>query len=327
MLTLPFPPQTLMESDRLPLTLISLDAWALVNISGDDRVRYLQGQVTSDVTNLLPTQYSFAAHCNPSGKMWSNLCLFHRGDKLTYITRRSLLDKQVHELQKYAIFSKVVLSVDNESILLGVAGANARNALSNCFDFLPNSTSPVIQNESHTLLWFSKPTERFILIVTPAHASVMIKIFKNHAQLNDSTQWMLLDIEAGLPIIDIETCGRFIPQATNLHALGAINFKKGCYIGQEVVARATFRNTNKRALYALSGTAQITPKPNDTLEINMNEQWRRIGTIFAVCKIDHSSIWIQAILNKNLTKNHMLRVYGDEASQLRIQKLPYILHS
>ncbi|VFP83245.1 tRNA-modifying protein YgfZ [Candidatus Erwinia haradaeae] len=325
---LPFPSQPLIESDRLPLTLVSLDTWALVDVGGDDRLRYLQGQITVDVIKLFPTHHNFAAHCNSSGKMWSNICLFHRGDHLTYIERRSVRNKQITELKKYAIFSKVTLSVDDHSILLGLVGAHARNALAQCFNILPNATSPVIQEESSTLLWFATPTERFILIVTPDNAAIIIKMFQNHAQLNDSKQWMLLDIEAGLPIIETETSGQFIPQATNLQALNAINFKKGCYIGQEIVARSTLRNTNQRALYALSGTSQIIPKINDKLEIKIRNQWRKTGTICAVCQIESSKIWVQAVLNKNLiTHNHMLRVCGDAKSQLKIQKLPYTIYS
>ncbi|VFP79981.1 tRNA-modifying protein YgfZ [Candidatus Erwinia haradaeae] len=322
-----FPEQSLVESKKLPLTLISLEKWGLVNIYGSDRVRYLHSQVTLDVHNLLKTQYGYAAHCNASGKMWSNICLFHRGHQITYIERRSLRDQQLHELKKYAIFSNVMLSLDDEFTLLGVAGAQSRNALKKIFDLLPNAMSPVIQQENSTILWFPQPIERFILVVQKQNAPLIIENFKNKAQFNNSQQWMLMDIESGIPIIDLETSGRFLPQATNLQALGAINFKKGCYIGQEVISRSTFRNTNQRALYWLSGTAIKIPKTNDALEIKINDHWKRTGIILAVCQINPHKIWVQAILNKNLTPNQVLRVYGDKDSQLKIKKLPYNIHS
>ncbi|CDL16218.1 Folate-dependent protein for Fe/S cluster synthesis/repair in oxidative stress [Klebsiella pneumoniae IS46] len=78
---------------------------------------------------------------------------------------------------------------------------------------------------------------------------------RGEAQFNNSQQWLALNIEAGLPVIDSANSGQFIPQATNLQALGGISFKKGCYTGQEMVARAKFRGANKRALWTLSGTA------------------------------------------------------------------------
>ncbi|MBN0795851.1 tRNA-modifying protein YgfZ, partial [Pseudomonas aeruginosa] len=74
---------------------------------------------------------------------------------------------------------------------------------------------------------------------------------RGEAQFNNSQQWLALNIEAGLPVIDSANSGQFIPQATNLQALGGISFKKGCYTGQEMVARAKFRGANKRALWTL----------------------------------------------------------------------------
>ena len=82
---------------------------------------------------------------------------------------------------------------------------------------------------------------------------------RGEAELNNSQQWLALNIEAGFPVIDAANSGQFIPQATNLQALGGISFKKGCYTGQEMVARAKFRGANKRALWLLAGSASRLP--------------------------------------------------------------------
>ncbi|WP_439955727.1 CAF17-like 4Fe-4S cluster assembly/insertion protein YgfZ, partial [Klebsiella pneumoniae] len=71
---------------------------------------------------------------------------------------------------------------------------------------------------------------------------------------------------------------QFIPQATNIQALGGISFKKGCYTGQEMVARAKFRGANKRALWTLAGHASRVPEAGEDLEMKMGENWRRTGT-------------------------------------------------
>ncbi|GHK56705.1 hypothetical protein KPZU09_64410 [Klebsiella pneumoniae] len=102
----PFPPRQPSSSARLPLTLMTLDDWALATISGPDSEKYLQGQITADVSHLTDAQHLLAAHCDAKGKMWSNLRVFRREGGFAWIERRSLRDAQLTELKKYAVFSK-----------------------------------------------------------------------------------------------------------------------------------------------------------------------------------------------------------------------------
>lgn len=320
-----FPPRQPAASSRLPLTLISLEDWALVSVQGADSTSYLQGQVTLDVAALPAEKHLLCAHCDAKGKMWSNLRLFHRGEGYAYLERRGLRDTQITELKKYAVFSKVTIAADDEAVLLGVAGFQARAALTNRFAALPDAQTPVVQDGDSTLLWFATPAERFLLVTTKEKAQELKQALEGEAQLNDSHQWLALDIEAGLPVLDEKTSAQLIPQAANLQALEAISFKKGCYTGQEMVARAKFRGANKRALYWLAGKAGRVPEAGDALELKMGENWRRTGTILAAVQLESGDVWVQAILNNDLEAESVLRVQGDEGGQLAIQPLPYSL--
>ncbi|THD39045.1 tRNA-modifying protein YgfZ, partial [Pantoea sp. R102] len=137
--------------------------------------------------------------------------------------------------------------------------------------------------------------------------------------------WLALDIAAGVPVIDSATTAQLIPQATNLQALDAISFKKGCYTGQEMVARAKFRGANKRALYWLAGSASKVPDAASSLELQMGDKWRRTGTVLSGVQLDDGSVWVQAVLNNDLEPDSVLRVEGDESGKLTIQPLPYSL--
>ncbi len=319
------PPRQPAAASRLPLTLISLDEWALVSVQGKDSTSYLQGQLTLDVAALDAAQHRPAAHCDAKGKMWSNLRLFHRGEGYAYLVRRNLREQQVTELKKYAVFAKVTIAADDDAVLLGVAGFQARAALANVFTTLPDATTPVVQQDDTTLLWFAEPAERFLLVTTPAQAEALQQKLAGEAQLNDSTQWLALDIAAGVPVIDSATTAQLIPQATNLQALDAISFKKGCYTGQEMVARAKFRGANKRALYWLAGSASKVPDAASSLELQMGDKWRRTGTVLSGVQLDDGSVWVQAVLNNDLEPDSVLRVEGDESGKLTIQPLPYSL--
>ena len=121
------PPRQPAAASRLPLTLMSLDEWALVSVQGKDSTSYLQGQLTLDVAALDAAQHR-PQHCDAKGKMWSNLRLFHRGEGYAYVVRRNLREQQVTELKKYAVFAKVTIAADDDAVLLGVAGFQARAA-------------------------------------------------------------------------------------------------------------------------------------------------------------------------------------------------------
>ncbi|WP_145531789.1 tRNA-modifying protein YgfZ [Yersinia kristensenii] len=321
----PFAAQPPVASSELPLTLISLDDWALVTLTGADRVKYLQGQVTADIDALPADQHVLCAHCDAKGKMWSNLRLFYRGEGLAFIERRNVLDNQLRELKKYAVFSKVVIAAQPDAALLGVAGAQAKTALAGIFAELPDAEHPVVQQGNSTLLHFSLPAERFLLVTDAEQAQQLVEKLSDQAQLNNSKQWLALDIEAGFPIIDTDNSAQFIPQATNIQALNGISFSKGCYTGQEMVARAKYRGANKRALYWLAGSANRVPTAGEDLEWQLGDNWRRTGSVLAAIALSDGTVWVQAVLNNDLAADSVLRVRDDTESVLTIQPLPYSL--
>ncbi len=120
-------------------------------------------------------------------------------------------EAQLTELKKYAVFSKVVIAPDDERVLLGVAGFQARAALANVFSVLPNSENQVVRDGASTLLWFEHPAERFLLVTDVATANMLTEKLHGEAELNNSQQWLALDIEAGIPVIDAANSGQFIP--------------------------------------------------------------------------------------------------------------------
>ncbi|MBD2793953.1 tRNA-modifying protein YgfZ [Xenorhabdus szentirmaii] len=314
------------SSALLPLTLMPLEEWGVVTVTGADSQPYLQGQVTADINLLGNNQHVLAAHCDAKGKVWSNLRLFHRHDGFSYIARHNLLEMQLTELKKYAVFSKVTLTEDKESILLGIAGKKCRESLSVLFPSLPDAANPVVQLGSTTLLYFFRPAERFLLVTDVEMATELIE--KLRPSLNDSQQWLALDIEAGFPVIEAATSAQFTPQAINLQAIeGSISFDKGMYMGLATIARTKYRGVNKRAMYWLAGSSGYLPVAGDELEWQLGASWRRTGTILSAVKMADNTIWIQVVMNNDMNEGNIFRLYGDEGHSLTIQPLPYLLNS
>lgn len=318
-----FPQRCPLPSHYLPLTLMSLDDWVLIMLHGADSLKCLQCQLTCDVFSLDINRFSFAAHCDATGKMLSNMCVFYHMESIAFIERRSICDSQSTALKKHAIFDNTTIYVDNKTVLLGIAGFQAPAVLSSLFANIPDVCEPVKHYPDTTMLYFNLPKPRFLLVTTPAMRENLIKQLEGKTKLNNSLQWLALDIEAGYPIIDSANSAKFIPQAANIQALDGISFHKGCYIGQEMVARAQYLGINKRALYWLVGKAYQLPHAGDYLELKVGKNWQRNGTVLAACRLENSSVWIQAILNNDLVADSILRVRNDYTGALAAWPLPY----
>jgi len=125
-------------------------------------------------------------------------------------------------------------------------------------------------------------------------------------------------------LINIKPVSRqYLPQAFNLQNFAAISFNKGCYCGQEMVARAQYRGISKRALYLLVGQSEKLPKVGDSLEQKIAENWRETGCVTATLRLDDNTIWVQAILNNELDADAVFKVKNNLASQLSVMTINY----
>lgn len=303
----------LYTSQFLPLCQISLDDWQLVKISGIDSQTFLQGQLTADVTTLSDTRFLFSAHCDPKGKVLTNILLFKRGDDIYYIGRKSVIETQLKELKKYAVFSKVTIEIDSTLKMVAIAGQPTKDQDIDFTSFF-NDSQNCITTHDLTYLKIDFPDLRYVVIGIQADIDTLNLPIDCLQQ--DSSQWVLLDMEAHYPIIDLPVSNQYLPQAFNLQNFDAISFNKGCYCGQEMVARAQYRGINKRSLYLLTGHSSTLPKIGDTLEQQMGESWRETGCVLATIVFDDNKIWIQAVLNNDIEARTLFRTKNAVHSQL-----------
>ncbi|WWO95957.1 MAG: tRNA-modifying protein YgfZ [Candidatus Dasytiphilus stammeri] len=306
-----------LSSSELPLTFISMEEWCIITTTGTDALSYMQGQITSDINQLHVNDYCHSAHCNAQGKMLTNLLLFFYKGHLSWIIRNSVRDIQLEALKKYAIFSDFNLTALHRTVIIGIAGHEAKSTLNQIFPVLPSIHCPVVENTSSTLLlYFTLPSDRFLIITNLTRArKLQQQLSKKFIKFNNSKQWLALDIEAGYPIIDQDNSGQFFPQAANLHYMKAISWTKGCYIGQEMIARVQYRGRNKRALYMLVFKSMYLPYSNSVIEIKCSfDSWKKCGKVLAACRVHNGQIWVQAILDYNIPSGSKLRI--DECRDL-----------
>lgn len=142
--------------------------------------------------------------------------------------------------------------------------------------------------------------------------------------LSAPTRWLLAHIQHGLSYLEQESIGQYVPQMLNLQAQDAISFDKGCYLGQEMVARMKYLGKNKRATYILSAPANGTPVAGSEIEMQLETNWRRAGQVINAVNINQQ-LWLLAVLPNDTTANTRLRLAAEPDTLLELQPLPYTL--
>ncbi|MGY3977408.1 tRNA-modifying protein YgfZ [Aeromonas mytilicola] len=289
-------------------TLFPLTDLAITRLTGNDRVKYLQGQVTCDVNALQPGQSTLGGHCDPKGKLWSDFRLLCLDESLLLLTKPSVLARQLPELKKFAVFAKVEIG-EFQGQVVGLAGQGSDAWIAAQYGLqetgLVEGGMAVRVEADRWLLASESP----LALGLPA---------------GDEALWWGLDIKAGIPHLEAVHQGEYIPQMLNLQALEGISFTKGCYMGQEIVARAKYRGANNRALFVLAGQASGPVASGDTLEIQLGDNWRRSGMVLNVWQQD-GQLWLTAVLPKDTEADARFRLKQEEGSRLALQPLPYSL--
>lgn len=276
---------------------VLLDQYRLIEIQGADAEKYLQGQLTADVTKLAIGEHTLTSHCDPKGKMSALFRLYRAAaEQFFVVIRAELLPEALTQLKKYAVFSKVTFT-ELDTPLFGVASGEVLAKL------CENSTALVLTTAQKRAIVWGESLET------------------NGA----STLWDLADIQDGVPILAKANQFELIPQAANLQAVeNAISFTKGCYIGQETVARAKYRGANKRAMFIFNGQADESLTLSEigaSIEMQLGENWRATGAILAAV-LHNQQLWLQVVMNKDVETEAQFRL-GNVA--LKRCELPYSL--
>ncbi|NAX00040.1 MULTISPECIES: tRNA-modifying protein YgfZ [Vibrio] len=312
-------PLAVTANDSLPpLMLTHLASWGAIIISGNDKKAYLQGQVTCNVVTLEPTQSTLGAHCDAKGKVWSVFRLFHHHDGYAMFQPLSAIEAELRELKKYAIFSKVNIS-QSQDVALGVMGEQAEQYINT----LTADEGEVRLIDGGSAIKIS--SQRWLLLVSEQTAQQLMT--QSEALKVTEETWTRFDIEEAVPVLGQADQNEHIPQAVNLQAFNGISFNKGCYTGQETVARAKYRGINKRAMYILQGNIE-QPLSNDQpimIERSVGENWRSAGQLMVHYTFaDNTAIGL-VVLPNNLEPETEFRLASQPNTRWFMQALPYSL--
>ena len=236
---------------------------ALLAITGDDAAKFLFGQFTNDVENLLPGAAQWNGWCSPKGRLLAAFLLWKAPDRYLAMLPAEIAAGIAKKLSMYVLRSKVkVTDVTNDLVRIGLAGKSASVMVAREWGHAPD---PLRSVEKDGAACIALDAERFVILVPEAAAPALWERLAQNATPAGQDAWEWKAIQAGIPTVVAATQDAFVPQMANFELVGGVSFKKGCYTGQEIVARTQYRGILKKRMAVVHLEGDARPAPGDSV--------------------------------------------------------------
>jgi folate-binding protein YgfZ len=294
----------------------------LIACSGADAQAFLHGQFSNDVKQLTPEHSEYTAYCSAKGRMLANFLIWQEDRAYCLELARSLLPAVQKRLAMFVLRAKVKLVDASESrLILGLAGSAAVGALRELFPALPREAHQIVHDPANgTLIALSGA--RFQLVAELESAKRLWQRLAKALTPVGSACWQWLEIRNGIPLITPATQEQFVPQMANMELIGAVNFQKGCYPGQEIVARTQYLGQLKRRMVLAHLAGDVLPQPGDELYSSALDGQASGMVVNAQAAPDGGYDLLAVIQTASITEA-TLRFKSADGPALSIQPLPY----
>jgi tRNA-modifying protein YgfZ len=289
-----------------------------LSVSGDDARAFLHAQLTNDIEHLPEHRARLAGWCSAKGRLLATFLVVPRPSGYLLQLSRDLAPTAAKRLSMFVLRAKVkIADVSDEFLQLGIWGAGAEARLAALG--LEVAKGELTLGGSGNLAALRMGDERFLLL-GPARniADVETRLALRAA---DEGEWNLAEIRAGRPRILQATQDLFVPQMVNLEVLGGVDFKKGCYPGQEIVARTQYRGQLKRRMVRARAEAGVTLAPAQDL-FSDDLPGQASGTVVSVAPADGATELLAVVPVGSVAEGTPIRI-APEGAALEILDLPY----
>jgi folate-binding protein YgfZ len=221
----------------------------LIAVSGIDAASFLHKQLTNDVEHLGNERAALAGYCSPKGRLQATFLVWRDSESVFLQLPRELQPALQKRLSMFVLRDKATLTDASPGrVLLGLGGAAAPAALREHFEILPEAPYGKLDTARGTLIRLADAfgAPRYEWLLSAPDAALVLPGLQAALALGGNQAWQLSSIHAGVPQITARTQEQFVPQMINFELLGGVNFKKGCYPGQEIVARSQYLGKLKR---------------------------------------------------------------------------------
>ena len=259
--------------------LLRLKNFAALRVSGEDRIDFLQGQLSQDMNRLTPSQAAPAAWCNRQGRVLCLMVAVDWQDAVFLVLPAGMAETCADGLARYVLRARVRIEAAREPVF-GLVSAGSEGVSPHGIPAPAGSETPYFPEQA----WRSSGAPEFCAVRLPGDDARTLVLGEPPAQLaagGDSgwtgERWKLADIEAEIPWVDADTSGKFLAHSLNLDLSGAVSFSKGCYVGQEIIARMEHRGRPKRRMRRLRLPPGVATRGGEKLKDP------ELGAITVIC--------------------------------------------
>lgn len=298
----------------------------LIEAKGAEAQAFLHSQLTNDLRGLSGIS-QLNAYCNAQGRVLAIFRVFRRGDALMLQLPAPLLEPMLKRLRLFVLRAKVTLTDASTSLArIGVSGPTADAALTRLLGSVPGEPQGCETRDDVSVLRLPGVHPRFELVAPPPRLMAL------WTQLTDvvavgASRWTWLDIMAGLPNVEPATSEAHIPQALNLDLVDGVNFKKGCYPGQEIVARTHYLGRVKQRLFRAWCAATATPPTTGQALYSPTFGEQAAGAVLSAAASPAGGFDLLAVMQTAAAQAGDLRLGHSAGVGLDLRALPYPLQA
>lgn len=309
----------------------------VIRATGEDAANFLHNQLTQDVLLMKANQCHLGAFCNAKGRMQASFVYCKpKSDEVLLVCRRDLIAQTVKRLSMFVLRAKVKLTDATADFhLLGLAGNSLTSVLNTIGQTTSGQTTSLPEvaatqawrciawesSHAHVMTLYPAMDQPRALFLAP---SSVVPDLSAYPSL-DADQWQLGEVLSGIAWVEHATFEAFVPQMLNYESVDGVNFKKGCYPGQEVVARSQFRGTLKRRAYVVQSTGAITAITAGQEIFTSDATDQPCGLVAQVASFNDQTYAIVELQTTVVDEKKSLHVGTTTGPQLQVLPLPYPL--
>jgi len=298
-----------------------LENLGVIRVAGDDATAFLNNLLTNDIKNLAKDSGQRNGLCSPKGRLLATFLIWREGTDLMLALSADLHSAILKNLSMYILRSKVRLTdACDERILIGVSGTEGAKALG-ALGPMPAEMLKVADFGPGRMLRLDG--QRYLLAVDPAAAAGVWTTLAKTATPAGLDAWDWLEIQSGVPMVTAATQEEFVPQMVNFDLIGGVSFKKGCYPGQEIVARTHYLGKIKRRMYLAHVDGRL-PAPGEHLYAPETGD-QSCGRVVLSAHAPLGGNDLLAVIQSSCAEAGEVHLESPSGSELTIRPLPYPL--
>jgi tRNA-modifying protein YgfZ len=300
---------------------------AVLRAEGADAQSFLQGQLSNDIRQVSVTRTQLSAYCNAKGRMFCIFQIFQRPDGAYYLQLPApLAEPTLKRLRMFILRAKVKLDYADAGFgRFGLSGPNADPLLKQALGNVPANAYDSVMSEDVTVIRLPGPHARFVLHAPLARLMPLWQALSAKATPVGAGPWSWLDIMAGIPVILPGTVEEFVPQMANLELVGGVSFTKGCYPGQEIVARMHYLGRLKQRMFRAHVDSALSPQPG-TPVFATDLPGQSTGSVLDSQPAPEGGYDLLAVVHLSSQAAGELRLASNDGARLTLTDLPYSLY-